>query len=186
MKKTRTRFRSSLRRPLPSATIEALLRVARWEWHGIILMGWRTGQRLNDIARLRRSSIDLHRNLLNFHVAKLNSRAWVPLAPSLRECVSKLPKPVGSDDPLFPEAAKHSLSSMKREFRRLVAEASVGIESFDALRLSFLLEPLAHLDPALVAPLLGQKSDTISRCYDAPDLQKLKRRIRRLRRPNQR
>jgi integrase len=85
MKKTRTRFPSSLRRPLPSAAIEALLRVAQGEWHGIILMGWRTGQRLNGIARLRWSSIDLRRNLINFRVAKLNSRAEVPLAPSLRE-----------------------------------------------------------------------------------------------------
>jgi integrase len=75
MKKTQTSFRSSLRRPLPSATIEALLRVAEGEWHAIILMGWRTGQRLNDIVRLRWSSIDLHRNLIHFHVAKLNSRA---------------------------------------------------------------------------------------------------------------
>jgi hypothetical protein len=50
---------------------------------------------------------------------------------------------------------------MKREFRRLVAEASVGIESFDALRLSFLLDPLARLDPAVVAPLTAQKRDTI-------------------------
>ena len=57
MKKTRTRFRSSLRRPLPSATIEALRRVAQGEWHGIILMGWRTGQRLNEIARLRGQSL---------------------------------------------------------------------------------------------------------------------------------
>jgi integrase len=73
MKKTRPRFPTSLRRPLPSATLEALLRVAEGEWHGIILMWWRTGQRLNDIARLRRSSTDLHRNLIHFHVAKLNS-----------------------------------------------------------------------------------------------------------------
>jgi len=160
--------------------------VAQGEWHGIILMGWRTGQRLNEIARLRWSSIDLHRNLISFHVAKLNSRAEVLLAPSLRECVSKLPKPVGPDDPLFPEAAKHLLPSMKREFQRLVAETGVGIESFDALRLSFLLDPLAHLDSAVVAPLTAQKSDTVSHCYDTPDLQKLKRRIRRLRRPNQR
>ena len=186
MKKTRPRLRSSRRRPLPSATIEALLRVARWEWHGIILMGWRTGQRLNDIARLRWSSIDLRRNLIRFHVAKLSCRAEVPLAPSLRDCLTKLPRPLDPDDPLFPGAAKQSLPSMKREFLGLAAGVGVGIESFDALRLSFLLDPVAHLDLALVAPLLGQESDTISHRYDAPDLRKLKRTFRRLRKPKRR
>jgi len=186
MKKPRPRFRSSLRRPLPSATIKALLRVAKGEWHGITLMGWRTGQRLNDIVRLRRSSIDLRRNLIHFHVAKLNSRAEVPLAPSLRDYLTKLPRPLDPDDPLFPGAAKQSLPSLKREFRRLVAEVGVGIKSFDALRLSFLLDPLAHLDLALVAPLLGQESDTIPHCYDAPDLRKLKRSFCRLRKPKRR
>jgi integrase len=121
-------------------------------------MGWRTGQRLNDIARLRWSSIDLHRNLIHFHVAKLNSRAEVPPAPSLRDYLIKLPGPLHPDDCLFPGAAKQSLPSLKREFLGLTADAGVGTESFDALGLSFLLDPLAHLDPALVAALLGQES----------------------------
>jgi integrase len=186
MKKTRPRLRSSLRRPLPSATIEALLRVAKGEWHGIVLIGWRTGQRLSDIVRLRWSSIDLHWNPIHLHVAKPNSRAEVPMAPSLRDYLTKLPRPLDPDDSLCPGAAKQSLPSLKREFLGLATDAGVDIESFDALRLSFLLDPVAHLDLALVAPLLGQESDTISHRYDTPDLRKLKRIFRSLRKPKRR
>jgi hypothetical protein len=108
------------------------------------------------------------------------------MAPSLRDYLTKLPRPLDPDDPLFPGAAKQSLPSLKREFLGLATDAGVGIESFDALRLSFLLDPVAHLDLALVAPLLGQESDIISHRYDPPDLRKLKRIFRSLRKPKRR
>ncbi len=48
-------------------------------WHGMILLGFFTGQRLNDLTSLRWNQIDLERGEIAFHQQKTGKRLRLPL-----------------------------------------------------------------------------------------------------------
>lgn len=175
----------SLRRLL-NPPIVALLRAAEGEWVGMLLTGLGTGQRLNDVARLRWGALDLGKRRIDVGLARSNSRVEVPLSRVLRGYLMNLPDVATPDAPLFPGAFKQPLRSLRLQFQQIAAKAGLTRWTFDCLRLCYCIHPLPHLDPSVVAALLGRQSDRISHYSQTPGAQRIKRRVRRLPKRNQR
>lgn len=58
------------RRPFDEAELRTLLSVAKGEWHGLILGGLYTGQRIGDLASLTRRKVNLAEELIKFRSQK--------------------------------------------------------------------------------------------------------------------
>lgn len=166
----------SLRQPLSDQTIQALLRVARGEWRGLILMCLHTGQRLPDIAQLPWNSVDLEENRIRFRIAKTQLQHSVPITPRLREYLETLATPAERTGPLFPASAKESSSALRGKFRKLTTRAGVDVRVFDALRITFWLRlQLQFLPSAQLRQLLGHQTKAVSYRYGQSDPTNLKK-----------
>lgn len=113
------------RRPFKPHELQALLDVAEPEWASMIRFGYYTGQRLQDIATLRWSSIDLEQREIRFRTSKTGRQQKIPIGKHLFEHILTLP---GSDDPespLHPAAfaaipANKSPAVLSKQFRQML------------------------------------------------------------------
>jgi integrase len=69
--------------------IQALLSVASDDWYGLILVGFFTGGRLSDLAKLQWQSVDLERGMITFTQAKTGRMVQIPIHPNLSEWLKK-------------------------------------------------------------------------------------------------
>lgn len=118
----------SKRRPFTLPEIKRLLKACRdnVEWHGLILFGLYTGQRLGDLARLTWRAVDLEAGEIAFTTKKTGRRIVLPLVEPLIDYLSSLP---GSDQPnahIFSRAAAHKrTNSLSNQFRKIMADAGL-------------------------------------------------------------
>jgi integrase len=99
------------------------------EWRGLVLTGLYTGQRLNDVACLTWSQLDLSKNRISFVTRKTDKRLEMALAKALADFFETLPS---SDDPksyVFPKAAvlaeKHTGSISTKFYDEILVPAGL-------------------------------------------------------------
>ena len=110
------------RRPFTGEELNKVLAVAKGEWHGMILAGVYTAQRLGDVASMRWRMIDLPNQVITFNTKKTGRIVLVPIVGSLLALIKNLAKAKPApNDPVFP-IANQSRVNANGESRRLSAE----------------------------------------------------------------
>jgi integrase len=94
-----------VRRPFTLPELKRLLDLADEEWKGMILFGFYTGQRLQDIALANWQSIDLVKKKWSFVTIKTNQRKSLPLAEPLIKHLMSLGNSDDPKKPVFSEIA---------------------------------------------------------------------------------
>lgn len=179
----------SPRRALTAEEIKALLAATKPEdeWRGMILAGLYTGQRLGDIATMRRA--DLENGWWRFTARKTGARMAIPLAPPLAKWLRQ--KPSTPDPYVFPKAAarvaaaKGKTGTLSNQFHARAAMAGLvearghtsrqigrtasrtaSAVSFHCLRhTTNTLLKSAGVPESVAMALLGHASKDISRLY---------------------
>jgi integrase len=108
--------------------IAELLAVADNDWQGCILLGYSTGARLQDAARMTWSAVDTQNGLISFTEGKTNKRTITGLHPDFAEWIASRPAPDDQDAPLFstlaakPQNGEYGLSNT---FVKLMGKAGI-------------------------------------------------------------
>ena len=180
------------RRPFTKPEIKSLVAAANDEWRSLILFGAYTGQRLGDLARLKRSNLDLETNELRLITSKTGRQQIIPIAVPLRKHIETLRVGDNPSQPLHPSAFRsvtksQKVSTLSRQFSELMVRTglaapkkhrkSVDCEGRDGRRkmseLSFhslrhtatSLMKNAGVPAAIVQDIMGHESAAISANY---------------------
>ena len=124
------------RHPFTAGQTRELLTAARGtDWHGMILLAWNTGVRLNDAANLAWTHVDLQADTLSFREGKTAGRkrgkakeTVVCLHRDLRAWLVSLPAGDKPDAPLFPTLhgkPSGSHGGLSNAFSRLMDKARI-------------------------------------------------------------
>jgi len=108
------------RRPFDEKELRTILAIAKGEWHGLILGGLYTGQRLGDLASLTGRRVDLSQELIKLRSQKTGRDMVIPIAAPFLSYLKKH-YPDNPDDPIFPKAAAERREA-DGESRRLSAQ----------------------------------------------------------------
>lgn len=177
------------RRALAPAEVAAILAAVPFndEWHGIILAGIYTGQRIGDIASMRRE--DVRGGWWRFTARKTGAAMAVPLAKPLAAWLQK--RKFTDENCVFPNAAarmaaaKGKTGTLSNQFQRILVRAGLAAKrdhagagkgrharrdasglSFHYLRHTATSRLKAAGAPESVAmALIGHESRQISRAY---------------------
>lgn len=84
--------------------IQAVLKNCDEEWRSMVLFGLYTGQRLIDIASLRRSNINLEKGVVQLTARKTSRMMTIPIAPALRKHIESMTIGADRQSPLHPRA----------------------------------------------------------------------------------
>ena len=134
--------------------VAALLKAAKGDWRGLILVAFYTGQRLQDCANLRWRDVDLLSDIktIRFAVRKTGAEVVTVIHPALEDYLLSLPAAKNDDAFLFPSLAECRTGLLSKQFGQLIALAkiksglirertksghSVSLLSFHSLRHSF-------------------------------------------------
>jgi integrase len=191
---------SSRRECFSSGEVSTLLDAAEGDWKTMILLGYYTGARLGDCARLRWADVNLAEGVIDFVPQKTrrkNKRVVVPIHPNL---LSHLNRCASSDLPEIylcpslagkPTCGKNGLSN---QFKRIMVKAGIdgqlgpasGIRrfsklSFHSLRHSF-NSALANSGVSQETRMLltGHSSVAVNGTYTHLDLQALRRAVEKV------
>lgn len=180
--------------------IEVLVDAAQGEWKTLVLLGYYTGARLGDCAKMRRANVDIVQGLIDFVPEKTrrkNKRVVVPIHPALLAHLQTLPTLAEAEAFLCPALAgkptsgKNGLSAV---FRRIMVAAGIdpqtsqglGVRrfsklSFHALRHSF-NSALANAGVPQETRMLmtGHSSTAVQRDYTHLDLPNLRAAVEKL------
>jgi integrase len=108
--------------------VEALLAVAEGDWRGLILIGFFTGMRLSDAAKLTWNAIDLPAKKITYTAKKTSQRIVIPMHPALEAYLLELPAPDTGKAHLFASLADKETrgrSGLSMTFARIMAQAKV-------------------------------------------------------------
>jgi integrase len=97
------------------------------DWAGAILLAYGCGGRLQDIANLKWSSLDLQYEILSFRDRKLRRPAIVALHPDFVDWIAKQSVPDDPNADVFPTLANRSGGGLSEAFAHIIKCA--GIES---------------------------------------------------------
>jgi integrase len=135
--------------------VAALLKAAKGDWRGMIMVAFYSGQRLLDCANLRWRDVDLVSDIktIRFQVRKTGAEIVSVVHAALEDYLLSLPTPETDDEFLFPTLAGRSAPVLSHQFRKLMEQArieqriirertsqggrSVNALSFHSLRHSF-------------------------------------------------
>lgn len=110
----------SPRRPFTAAEIEAVLAKCDAEWKGLVLLALYTGQRLNDLAVLRSTSIV--DGVLTLRTSKTGRPMTIPVVKTALDALDL------SGGLLFPTVAELSLVARSHAFRKILELAGLVTE----------------------------------------------------------
>jgi integrase len=188
------------RRPFTLEQVEALLKAARGDMFGLVLLAAYTSQRLMDIATLRWGQVNLAAGVINFRQSKGNKK---PLAMPIHPQVADYLLSRAGDDPEAPVLPEFSQKrgpgsgGLSMLFRRLMTEARIdqGLVreragkrgrnthalSFHSLRY-FFNSQLANSDVSqeLRKRLTGHATDAMNDVYTRMELSTLRRAVESL------
>ena len=106
-----------------------LIQVTReTDWEGAILVGYTTGMRLQDVANLRWSSVDVKSGLIAFVQKKGEKRTVIGLHPDLEDWITRRPVPDDPEANVFPSLANRSgagRNGLSKAFERIMQRAGV-------------------------------------------------------------
>jgi integrase len=170
--------------------IQTILKNCDEEWRSMVLFGLYTGQRLIDIASLRRSNLNLDKGIIELTARKTSRMMSIPLAPALRKHVECMTLGDDSLSPLHPKAfeivdKQGKSGHLSNQFAAILAKAglrekkahrSAGVGrggkrdesglSFHSLRhTAVTLLKEAGIPHAVVQELIGHDSEQMSEHY---------------------
>jgi integrase len=111
--------------------ISALIKVAGWEWEGLILAGFYTGSRAGDLANLKWSSVDFGRRTVAFGQRKTKRFVEIPLHPELERWLLEEASKRTQPNFVFPGFAGKNIGSrsgISAQFRLLIKKAGIATE----------------------------------------------------------
>jgi integrase len=172
--------------------VSALLKAARGDWRGAVMVGFYSGQRLRDCTNLRWRNFDLLSEVktIRFVTGKTGREIVVAVHPVLEDFLLSLPAPKSDDEFVFPTLAEREAPSLSKAFARIMERAhieqhvirersksgrSVHSLTFHSLRHSF-SSILANsgISEELRMTLVGHRSKAIHQQYTHHDLQRLR------------
>jgi integrase len=178
------------RREFRAPELRILLDAVRGEWRVLTLAGLYTGQRLNDLAVLRWSNLDLDAGTILLHTAKTGRLIHLPLLPPVLEAILALPAGDTPDAHLLPGIAALAPSSRSNQFRRILVSCGLAVKrgtrsgatcrtpselSFHSLRHSATtMLKAAGVSDAIARAIIGHESEAISRAYTHLDLETIR------------
>ena len=191
------RSKSSTKETFSPAQVSNLIRHASGEWKTVIMLGYFTGARLQDCAKMTWENINFTKKTVDFVAKKSNVRAVVPMTQLLEDHLDAI---ASTDDPnpfLCPTLAQKSTggkTGLSRAFKQIMAEAGIDPQevagqgkhnvcklSFHSLRHSFnSLLANQGVDKETRMALVGQKSESVNNDYTHLDLNKLKSAMQKL------
>jgi len=180
--------------------LQAILKAApSREWRGAILLAFYTGARLQDVANMRWSSVDLHDQLISFRAGKTKESVTVPMHSTLQSYLIELPAPDNAKAFLFPSLANKRTSGksgLSMAFSRIMQKAKVKGEvirertgkgrtinalSFHSLRHSFnSIMANAGVSQEVRQKLTGHSSTEMNKRYMHHELEPLRAAIAKI------
>lgn len=170
--------------------IQAVLTNCDDEWRSMVIFGLYTGQRLIDIASLRRSNVNLEKDVIELTARKTSRMMSIPIAPALRKHIESMDFTDEKQSPLHPKAfaivtAQGKSAHLSNHFAVILAKAglrekkthrkSIGVKgkgrdpsglSFHSLRhTAVTLLKEAGIPQAVVQELIGHDSEQMSEHY---------------------
>jgi Site-specific recombinase XerD len=123
---------ASERKPFSMDELRSLLKVACNEWKGMVLLGYTTGFRISDCARLRWSDVDFQRRVIVLRPKKERrdraaKKKETVILPELEEWL--LANQGVGDAPVFPTVSKKSAGGehgASKTFRELMDKAKIS------------------------------------------------------------
>lgn len=182
------RKRTHERRVFSPQEIRALLSEATAQWATLILLGFYTGGRLMDLAKLGWDAVDLVGGTITFSQGKTNARVLIPIHPELGEHLCSIAGDRGG--PLCPALAMTPATGsdgLSKQFIGLMRASGIdpevtktskhalSLKSFHSLRHSF-ASALANcgVPVELRMKLTGHKSAQIHQTYTHLELETLR------------
>ena len=172
--------------------VASLVEAAEGDWNGMILGGYYTGARINDLANLRWNSIDLERKVVAFVQGKTKRSVEIPLHPEFEQWLKQIP-PAERNSFVFPSLSGRTSSSLSVPFRMIMEKARVEGEliekqgtsgrdrstlSFHSLRHSFNSEMAnAGIPQEMRQRLTGHASKAVNDRYTHPELKTLRKAV---------
>jgi integrase len=107
--------------------VQVLLKTAKGDWKGLILLAFYTGQRLLDCANLRWRDVDLVSEFktIRFAVRKTGAEIVTVIHPALEDFLLSLPTAKSDDEYIFPTLAGRRASPLSKQFGELIALAKI-------------------------------------------------------------
>ncbi len=177
-------------------SISSLLKVATWEWKGLILAGYYTGSRAGDIANLKWSSVDLARQTVSFGQQKTKRFVEIPIHAEFGKWLAKEAKQKTQEEFVFPGFAGKTVGSrngISGQFRGLMKKAGIvrqitakggdkgrsrSSHSFHSLRHSFNSAMAnAGVSQELRQRLTGHASKAVNDRYTHTELETLRKAV---------
>lgn len=181
--------------------VKALVEATAGNWKGVILTAYLTAVRLQDVAHLRRSNLDLAQRTIKFVQRKTGDEVLIPLHSSLESYFLSIEPPKGESSFLFPEVAEQNEggpNGLSKQFQRLmelaqienvtIRQAIAGKKgrnlkslSFHSLRHSFTSELTnAGVPSELRMQLTGHQDDESHAVYTHHDFERLRAAVEKL------
>ena len=107
--------------------VSVLVKTARGDLKGLVMAGFYLGARLNDIANLKWENVDLVSKIktVRFQPRKGGGEIVAVIHPALEDYLLTLPAPEKDDAYLFPSLAQRAVSTLSKEFGKLMEEARI-------------------------------------------------------------
>lgn len=109
--------------------IQALVDTAQGDLKGWTLLGFYTGGRMSDLARLTWANIGLNEKIVTFRQKKTGRIVRIPLHTEAQEYLLSLPAPDSAEAPVFPtlfDRPSGSHTGLSETFKKLMAKAGVA------------------------------------------------------------
>ena len=116
------------------AEVKMLVDTAAGEWKVLILLGYYTGARMMDCARMHWEGVDLGEGTLTYTQAKTGKKVTAPLHPDLLKALNKL---AGADKPeifILPQLASQRGSGsngLSVTFKKIMRKAGVDCQTVE-------------------------------------------------------
>lgn len=168
--------------------VSALLAAALGEWRTMVLVGYYTGARLGDCARMRWENVRLDAGVIDYQPQKKaanNGRVVIPIHPKLRAHLDSLPRTGAFLCPSLAAMNAGGRNGLSAEFKRTMVAAGIcgepGALSFHSLRHAF-NSTLANAGVAQETrmALTGHRCAAVNDGYTHLDLPLLKTAIEKL------
>jgi len=180
----------SNRRPFTPEEIGRLLKATETDWRTMVLLGYYTGQRLQDCANLTWRSVDLVNATIQLTTRKTRREQDIPIADSLARHLDTL---VGDnpDAPLCPSLCGKQSTWLSAQFYKVMVKAGLAAErdhqskgtrrdgrreknaiSFHSLRYSTTSAlKNAGVNDSVTMDIVGHETSAVSRNYTRIDAQ---------------
>lgn len=196
---------ATLRREFRHAELSTLLATVTGEWRALTLLGLYTGQRINDLAALRWSAIDMQAATIHLTTAKTKRLVSLPLVSAVLDVLAELPTTEHSPTAyVLPGIASLRPSSRSNQFHKILvscglatpsdntrearrARAAAGKTrrtnelSFHSLRhTATTLLKAAGVSDSIARAIIGHESAAVSRAYTHLDLDTIRQAMAKL------